>query len=168
MQEGHLTSEATICHISRSCEDYRRYSFVLVLTPRRLGILKNCMLGKQVQWMMWHWSCYVANAISRLAQLSHGRISLIDCLQLISNSAFIDRKIKFRISGKANIALKHLRSQMTNLLACQFRGKPLSESQVLWNELAMMVLGKTKIEHDRDDDADRDGPIGPIVVIHSH
>ncbi|GLB36275.1 putative P-loop containing nucleoside triphosphate hydrolase protein [Lyophyllum shimeji] len=64
--------------------------------------------------------------------------------KLISDSAFIDRKIKFRIPPKSNIALKFLRSQLGSLLAHQFRGKTLSESQLLWNELAMMVLGKIK------------------------
>lgn len=62
--------------------------------------------------------------------------------------------------------MKHLRVQLSNLLASQFRGKPLTESQVLWNELAMTVLGKTKIES--EEDTDREVPIGPIVVVNSH
>ncbi|KAH0590581.1 hypothetical protein H2248_000717 [Termitomyces sp. 'cryptogamus'] len=65
--------------------------------------------------------------------------------KLISDSAIIDRKIKFRISPKSNIALKFLRIQLWSLLAHQFRGKPLTESQVLWNEIAMLVLGKVKL-----------------------
>ncbi|KAE9410966.1 HA2-domain-containing protein [Gymnopus androsaceus JB14] len=66
--------------------------------------------------------------------------------KLISNSAFIDRKVKFQIAPKTNIALKILRTQLASLLAYQFRGKILTESHILWNELALMVLGKVKIE----------------------
>jgi len=65
---------------------------------------------------------------------------------LISNSAFIDRKVKFYISPKSNVALKILRNHLGSILAQQFRGKYLSESQSLWFEMALMVLGKTKIE----------------------
>lgn len=67
-------------------------------------------------------------------------------VKLISDSAFIDRKIKFHISPKSNVAIKILRSQISTLLAQQFRVKPLSESQCLWFDLALMVLGKTKVE----------------------
>lgn len=81
-------------------------------------------------------------SLIELLQLTHS------CIKLISDSTFIDRKIKFRVSPKANVALKILRSQLGTLLAQQFRGKPLSESQYLWFDLALMVLGKTKIEAD--------------------
>ncbi|KAJ7727845.1 P-loop containing nucleoside triphosphate hydrolase protein [Mycena maculata] len=65
--------------------------------------------------------------------------------KLISNAAFIDRKIKFQVSPKCNIALKFLRTHLTSILAQQFRGRPLHESQVLWNEIASSVLGKEKL-----------------------
>lgn len=78
--------------------------------------------------------------------------------QLISNSAFIDRKIKYQIPPKSNIALKHLRTQVSSLLAHQFRGKPLLESQVLWNEMASIVLGKMKVE---EEDAEQ----APAVTV---
>jgi ATP-dependent RNA helicase DHX29 len=81
-----------------------------------------------------------------------------DCCQLISDSAFIDRKIKFRIPPKSNIALKFLRSQLSALLAHQFRGKFLAESQIFWNEVALKVLGKGKMKED-------EGTNDPIVVI---
>jgi len=68
--------------------------------------------------------------------------------KLVSNSASIDRKIKFRVSPKANIALKSLRNQLGSLLALQFRGKLLTESQILWNETALAVLGKERVEED--------------------
>lgn len=68
--------------------------------------------------------------------------------QLISNSAFIDRKVKFQLAPKTNIALKILRTQLASLLAYQFRGKVVTESHILWNELALMVLGKVKLEEE--------------------
>jgi len=79
--------------------------------------------------------------------------------KLISDSTFIDRKIKFRVSPKANVALKILRSHLSTLLAQQFRGKSLSESQCLWFELALMVLGKAKIE------ADEGNGLVPTVIV---
>ncbi|KAJ7597184.1 P-loop containing nucleoside triphosphate hydrolase protein [Mycena floridula] len=74
-------------------------------------------------------------------------------IKLISDTVFIDRKVKFQIGPKSNIALKYLRSQIATMLANQFRGKPLLESQVLWNELAWTVLGKMKVD---DEDAAQD------------
>ncbi|KAG6888975.1 hypothetical protein C0995_004614 [Termitomyces sp. Mi166 len=65
--------------------------------------------------------------------------------KLVSESAVIDRKIKFKIPPKSNIALKFLRAQLWSLLAYQFRGKTMTESQLLWNEIAMLVLGKVKL-----------------------
>jgi len=65
--------------------------------------------------------------------------------KLVSNAAFIDRKIKFQVSPKCNIALKFLRSHLASILAQQFRSKPLTESQVLWSEIATSVLGKEKL-----------------------
>ena len=56
----------------------------------------------------------------------------------------IDRKIRFRVSPKANIALKILRSRLSDLLSHQMRGRVLTESQVRWNDLAMSVLGRVK------------------------
>jgi ATP-dependent RNA helicase DHX29 len=52
------------------------------------------------------------------------------------------------------------------LLASEFRGRSLTESQLLWNDLAMTVLGKTKIES--DDDQDLHITLGPVVVINAH
>lgn len=60
--------------------------------------------------------------------------------------AIIDRKIKFHISPKANVAIKILRGHIGTLLAQLFRGKPLSEEQVRWFDLALAVLGKVKME----------------------
>ncbi|KAG5654781.1 hypothetical protein H0H81_003789 [Sphagnurus paluster] len=66
--------------------------------------------------------------------------------KIISDSASIDRKIKFHISPKSNIALKFLRTQLGSLLAHQFRGKGLTTEQIPWNEIALMVLGKVKAD----------------------
>ncbi|TFK57142.1 P-loop containing nucleoside triphosphate hydrolase protein [Heliocybe sulcata] len=68
--------------------------------------------------------------------------------KLISDSVSVDRKLKWRVAPKTNVALKVLRNNLASLLAQQFRGKPLVESQVLWHELGMAVLGKMKIEDD--------------------
>ncbi|KAJ7110080.1 P-loop containing nucleoside triphosphate hydrolase protein [Mycena epipterygia] len=65
--------------------------------------------------------------------------------KLVSNTAFIDRKIKFQVSPKCNIALKFLRTHITSILAQQFRSQPLTESQVLWSDIASSVLGKEKL-----------------------
>lgn len=64
----------------------------------------------------------------------------------MADSAFIDRKVRFRITPKASIALKHLRNNLSSILAAQFRTRPLTESQMRWNEIAMMILGKVKLE----------------------
>ncbi len=66
--------------------------------------------------------------------------------QLMADSAAIDRKVRFRIPPKASIALKLLRNQLGIILATQFRTRPLTESQVRWNEIAMMILGKVRLE----------------------
>lgn len=72
----------------------------------------------------------------------------------------IDRKIKFRVPAKTNVALKHLRSQLVSVLALQFKGKPLTESQLLWKELGEMVLGKIRIK-----DPDEVNGMGHIIVV---
>ena len=64
----------------------------------------------------------------------------------MSDSVGIDRKIRFRIPPKASIALKLLRNNLASILSTQFRTRPLSESQVRWNEIAMMILGKVQLE----------------------
>ena len=61
---------------------------------------------------------------------------------------------------KTNIALKFLRDQLAALLASQFRGRPLSETQIEWNSVAMTVLGKLK----SSDDAERRQDIMGLVV----
>ena len=60
-------------------------------------------------------------------------------LQLMADSAAIDRKVRFRIPPKVSIALKLLRTNLGSILAAQFRTRPLTESQVRWNEIAMIV-----------------------------
>ncbi|KAI0932374.1 hypothetical protein AcW2_001025 [Taiwanofungus camphoratus] len=64
--------------------------------------------------------------------------------RLLSNTVFVDRKIRFRLSPKSGVALKILRNQLSTLLSVQLRGDPLILSQLQWYELAMMVLGKIK------------------------
>jgi ATP-dependent RNA helicase DHX29 len=79
-------------------------------------------------------------------------------VKLISNSASIDRKVKFYISPKSNVAIKILRHHLGTILAQQFRGKPLSETQDLWFELAVMALAKEKIQAEGEEHP-------PVVVV---
>jgi ATP-dependent RNA helicase DHX29 len=53
--------------------------------------------------------------------------------------------VKYHISAKSNIALKHMRTQLALVLSQQFRGKPLTDSQVAWYELGLLILGKVKL-----------------------
>lgn len=64
----------------------------------------------------------------------------------MSDTAIVDRKVKYRLTARANIAVKILRTQLGSILAQQFRGKPLTESQIQWHKLAMAALGRTKLE----------------------
>lgn len=64
----------------------------------------------------------------------------------MSDTAIVDRKVKYRLTRRANTAVKILRTELSNILAQQFRGKPLTESQVEWHKLAMAALGRTKLE----------------------
>ncbi|KAL1693102.1 P-loop containing nucleoside triphosphate hydrolase protein [Schizophyllum commune] len=68
--------------------------------------------------------------------------------KLIANSLSIDRKIRFRVEPKVNIALKILRNQLAANLSQQLKGKRLEGTQPQWQELAMMVLGKVKFEEE--------------------
>ncbi|KAK2461815.1 hypothetical protein APHAL10511_006278 [Amanita phalloides] len=64
--------------------------------------------------------------------------------KVISDTLMIDRKIRFQVAPRTNIALKLLRTQLSSLVSHQIRTKILTESQTRWNDLAMLVLGKTK------------------------
>ncbi|KAF6766323.1 pre-mRNA-splicing factor ATP-dependent RNA helicase prp22 [Ephemerocybe angulata] len=70
--------------------------------------------------------------------------------KLLSDTAVIDRKIKFNIPAKTNVALKLLREHLYDILSAQFRGQALTETHVLWNEVAQMVLGKIKPKDDKE------------------
>ncbi|KAI0335964.1 P-loop containing nucleoside triphosphate hydrolase protein [Cubamyces sp. BRFM 1775] len=66
--------------------------------------------------------------------------------KLMAHTASIDRKVRFRVQPKASIALKLLRNNLASILATQFRIRTLSEAQRIWDEIAMMILGKVKPE----------------------
>ncbi|KAF8898608.1 P-loop containing nucleoside triphosphate hydrolase protein [Infundibulicybe gibba] len=66
--------------------------------------------------------------------------------KLISDTILLDKKIRFQLPPKTNIAVKLLRNQLGLLLSDQFRGKILAESQITWNQLSLIILGKAKIE----------------------
>jgi len=72
--------------------------------------------------------------------------------KLSSNSAVLDRKIKFATSPKTNLALKILRDRLGTVLGTQMRGKPLSAELQKWNDLALLVLGKIKVEAADEDE----------------
>lgn len=63
--------------------------------------------------------------------------------QLMADSVLLDRKVRFRLDGKAGIALKYLRSRIGSMLASQFRGDRSSTSSD-WEDVAIMLLGKLK------------------------
>ncbi|EIW86594.1 P-loop containing nucleoside triphosphate hydrolase protein [Coniophora puteana RWD-64-598 SS2] len=68
-----------------------------------------------------------------------------DCdFKLIANSAFVDRKIRFQLTPRANVALKILRTHLADVLSQQFRCRPLTESQTVWQCVAMKALAKMK------------------------
>jgi len=63
-------------------------------------------------------------------------------VKLSSDCVILDRKLKFRCSPKSNIALKYLRDQLTQILSCRMRMRPLTKAQEAWYSLALMILGR--------------------------
>ncbi|CCM00897.1 uncharacterized protein FIBRA_02943 [Fibroporia radiculosa] len=78
--------------------------------------------------------------------------------KLLSDTVNIDRKIKYYVPPRTGIALKILRNQLGSILSTQMRAKPLAGSQLQWNDLAMMVLGKNKPK-------ERSEPLDSITLI---
>jgi len=66
--------------------------------------------------------------------------------KLVSDSAFVDAKIKFRIPAKTNVALKYLRNKLAVELSERIRNKSSTGSQERWMEMALIVLGKLQSE----------------------
>ncbi|KAF8642409.1 hypothetical protein AX16_009674 [Volvariella volvacea WC 439] len=64
--------------------------------------------------------------------------------KLISNTASVDRKIRYRVATKTGIALKLLRNNLNRVFERQYSGKELTEMHLKWQQLALMVLGKGK------------------------
>ena len=81
---------------------------------------------------------------------------------MIADTASIDRKIRFCVPPKANVALKILREQLSNVLAQQYQGKTLTREQEVWKELGLLALSKTKIIQEKDNFNDM------IVAAHSN
>ncbi len=69
--------------------------------------------------------------------------SLLNTLPFKSTSytVIIDRKVKYRLSPKDAIVLKHLRRQLASAISARMRNKPMSETQSKWFRLGMEVLG---------------------------
>lgn len=80
---------------------------------------------------------------------------------MIADTASIDRKIRFCIAPKTNVALKILREQFLNVLAQQYQGKALTQVQEAWKELGLLALSKTKFKQDRDNSSD-------VIVAHTN
>ena len=79
-------------------------------------------------------------------------------MQLFADTVIIDRKIRYRLAPKTSVALKYLRAKVANNLALQFKGKELSDRLILWDDIAMRILGKVKVETESD--------AGLGVVVH--
>ncbi|KAI6044950.1 P-loop containing nucleoside triphosphate hydrolase protein [Pisolithus marmoratus] len=79
--------------------------------------------------------------------------------KLMSDSAIVDRKIRYRLTPKANVAIKILRRQFHSILSRRFHGKPLTVFQSRWYELVIAAL--SGIEQERRNDGE-----GSIKVIH--
>ena len=71
---------------------------------------------------------------------------------MIADTASIDRKIRFCVAPKTNVALKILREQLSNVLAQQYQGKALTQVQEAWKELGLLALSKAKIKSSMTDE----------------
>ncbi|KAH9486800.1 putative helicase C15C4.05 [Psilocybe cubensis] len=70
--------------------------------------------------------------------------------KLAADTIYIDRKIKVCTSPKTSIALKILRERLTSLLARQYEGKVLTDSQSKWMELGLLALSRIKLVSEND------------------
>ncbi|KAI0348676.1 P-loop containing nucleoside triphosphate hydrolase protein [Trametopsis cervina] len=64
--------------------------------------------------------------------------------KLMAHSVTVDRKVRFRVEPKTNVALKYLRNHIGTMLSSHFRGDKLGDLQTDWEDLALLVLGKVK------------------------
>ncbi|KAJ7235880.1 P-loop containing nucleoside triphosphate hydrolase protein [Mycena haematopus] len=65
--------------------------------------------------------------------------------KLVSNTVFIDRKVKFQVPPKCNIALKFLRTHLTLILAQQFRSR---QSQLERPDTSTQPLAQNRLRLD--------------------
>ncbi|EJT99916.1 P-loop containing nucleoside triphosphate hydrolase protein [Dacryopinax primogenitus] len=59
-----------------------------------------------------------------------------------SNTIYLDKKIKYRLPPRANVALSYLRDHAAAIISLRMRGKEINEEQEQWWELLLDVLGK--------------------------
>lgn len=78
--------------------------------------------------------------------------------QLIAESVALDRKVRFRVGGKTNLAVKYLRDQLSSILAAVMRGRALTDAQMRWYELAMLLMGRRK--------AVQEDAVETVTIIH--
>jgi hypothetical protein len=113
-----------------------------------IGARKNYTFGRQGRWTTSLFYFCAGTAISRYRS-QFIEVPLYSKLaQLVSDAAFVDRKIKFRIPARTGLALKHLRNQLAVVLNERLRNKPITESQERWMDLVFIVLGKLRPELD--------------------
>lgn len=129
-----------VCWASRSIQAFQEAVCLGIWASRRRGVIPLV------------WRCRLQSRLI-LASFLAPRLTFLLARQLPSNSAFLDRKVKFSLQPKTNVALKCLRERLSSVLATQMRGKPLSPAQQKWNDLALLVLSHAKVELDEDDEA---------------
>ena len=64
----------------------------------------------------------------------------------MSDSVFLDRKVRYRMSPKTGLAFKLLRNQVGSLLAARLRNDSSENVGSLWEQLIMKILGHIKVE----------------------
>jgi len=69
---------------------------------------------------------------------------------LLADTISIDRKLRFQVPPRVNLALKILREQLGNLLAQQYQGKVLSELHNFWKEIGLLAMGHVKVDPDKN------------------
>ena len=70
--------------------------------------------------------------------------------QLISDATIIDRKLKFALSAKSNVALKIIRERLTDIFALHFQRKTLTDAQKMWMDIAISALSHDKLKDSKD------------------
>jgi hypothetical protein len=107
------------------------------------------MHGKRALLMIFLWSYSAVTRNTRYLSFLRCFVFILkQSIQLTSDTISIDRKIRFCVSPRTNLALKVLREQLGNLLAHQYQGKSLDNIQNSWKDIGLLALGRMKIKPD--------------------